>query len=360
MGTSSPAGSHAAARRTTALSITAILAGWWVVTAALTGTAGAGDPIRLQAHDAGFYKIDVPRGWDIITAGQCADFAFVLRDPAEPMRQVFFFGEVGPVYMLEGQRAIDQQYVQYGGYPVAWLDMPVVAPLTPANFLAHFQQIAASQAAQRFMPQAPRLSGFQPIAQTEEPCPITGGLTHLVRGLFTLRERVGEGLFLATVAPATPYTGGPGGGTAFGFLIAGVTAPQEEFAVWEPLLVRSLQSFTVQPRYVESCLQQQAATYSAIRAAGRVLDDTADLIMQGWEERNRSDDIISAKRSDAIVGRDRVYDPDTGTVYEVDPSFYDRYDINRGRFEMSNLQRLPADDYGLWTSVPLPGDRHIH
>ena len=51
-------------------------------------------------------------------------FAFVVRDPQNPLRQFFLFGEIGPVYLSEQQRQADYQYMSMGGVPVTWIDMP--------------------------------------------------------------------------------------------------------------------------------------------------------------------------------------------------------------------------------------------
>ena len=72
--------------------------------------------------------------------------------------------------------------------------------------------------------------------------------------------------------------------------------------------------------------------------------------MESWENRNRSDDILSEKRSDVILGYERVYNEDTDEVYRVENGFYDEYNINRQVFEMGNLQKLPESNWELWTS----------
>ncbi|GAI04279.1 unnamed protein product, partial [marine sediment metagenome] len=74
--------------------------------------------LKLKKFDGGFFSIEKPRGWEVVTAGSCADFAFLMYDPGEPLRQVFYFGEVGPVYMSEQQKQIDYQYMKMGGYPI--------------------------------------------------------------------------------------------------------------------------------------------------------------------------------------------------------------------------------------------------
>jgi len=59
------------------------------------------------------------------------------------------------------------------------------------------------------------------------------------------------------------------------------------------------------------------------------------------------------------VGKERLYNPDTGEVYEFENGFYDKYDVDRNEYEMNNFQPLPSDDYELWMEVPLDGYRHL-
>jgi hypothetical protein len=313
----------------------------------------------LEPYNGGFFSIDKPQGWNIYTAGSCSDFAFLLRDPQEPLRQVFFFGEVGPVYMSEAQKQIDYEYTSMGGYPIQYLEMPVVDPLTPQNFLAQFHLIAQTSIAQSFMPQVPTLANFEVISTTAQSSFISGGTTQLVRGLFVENGAVAEGLFLVTVAPVLPATGSPGGGIAYGFQVMGITAPAGEFRYLENTLATSMQSFTVSPSYVENCISQQTQMYAGIMKAGQTLGEASDIIMGGWEQRNKVDDIITEKRSDAILGKERVYDPETGEVYDVPLGFYDSYNLHREEYQKSGLQPLPDNDYSLWTAPTKPGEQYI-
>jgi len=315
--------------------------------------------LELESFNGGFFSIDKPSGWEVITAGQCAGFAFLIRDPSEPLRQIFYFGEVGPVYLSEQQRQIDYQYMNMGGYPAAWIDMPAVNPLTPDNFLARFHLVAQSRIAQNFMPQCPRLENVQIISQVKQPSPISGGSTGLVRALFTQGGSLGEGLFLITVAPVLASTGGPGGGLGYGFCITGITAPKGEFRNIENQLVKSIGSYDINQSYVQNCMAQQNQTYQGILKAGKTLSETSDIIMQGWENRNRTDDILAEKRSDAMLGRERLYDPNTGEVYEFEHGFYDKYKIEQNRYEMNNLQLLPDDNHQLWSKAPVDGYQHL-
>ena len=102
--------------------------------------------LPFEHFDAGFFALDKPRGWNLVTAGSCTEFAFLVQDPAEPRRQIFYFGSVGPVYLNAQQKAIDSAYVAAGGFDIPWRDAPVVDPLTPQNYLEHWPGIAAMRA----------------------------------------------------------------------------------------------------------------------------------------------------------------------------------------------------------------------
>jgi len=315
--------------------------------------------LKMEKFEGGFFSISKPKGWKMITAGTCASFAFLIRDPSESLRQIFYFGEVGPVYLNVQQKQIDQQYMNMGGYPVGWIDMPVVNPLTPGGFLSNFHIIASSQVARQFMSGCPRLENIKIVSRKTETCPIPGGSTELLRALFTKNGKLGEGLFLITVAPMLPYTGNPGGGIGYGFLVTGITAPKKEFKELEKSLVNSIKSFWVSQNYVNNCMQQQASTYAGILKAGKTLNETSDIIMKGWEARNKTDDILSEKWSDAILGKERLYDPHSGKVYEFENGFYDKYNHNRGEYNMNKLELVPDASYNLWMETPLDGHENV-
>ena len=56
---------------------------------------------------------------------------------------------------------------------------------------------------------------------------------------------------------------------------------------------------------------------------------TMDGFMSSWESRNKSQDIMSQKQSDAILGYERVYDTETNEVYTATNGFTDVYDGKR-------------------------------
>lgn len=312
------------------------------------------ETMQLEEYNGGFFTIKKPTGWDVYTAGSCATFSFIMRNKSNPAEQIFYYGEVGPVYLAEEQKQLDRGYMNMGGYPIAWYEMPVVNPLTPENFLQSFHLITDTNISKRFMPQSPRLENVDIISSVPSQSPISGE-TKTMRALFMQDGKLSEGMFYVTVAPLIPLSGYAGGGIGYAFSFMGISTGKDEFKGKEEKLTESIGSLSLSQEYVGSCIQQQDQQAQSVMRIGETLSETSDIIMNSWENRNRVDDILSEKRSDAILSRDRVYNPDTGEVYYVENGFYDGYDINRERYVMDNLQQLPGNDWDLWTAPTSPG-----
>ncbi len=321
-------------------------------------TEPPGSKIQLEYFDGAFFSIKKPAKWEVVQAGSCATFSFLVRDRDAPERQIFYFGEVGPLYLAEEQKTFDKQYMDMGGYPIIWYEMPVIDPLTPDNFLKQFHLVARTNTARNFMKQMPELENIE-IVSSNKTQSIIPGDTRIVRALFTRDGKLAEGQFYITVAPLLPVSGSPGSGIGYAFSFIGISAGKDDFKTMQGGLTDSIRSFSLSQSYVSNCLAQQAQSTRGALKAGKTLSETSDIIMSSWENRNRVDDIISEKRSDVMLGNDRVYDPVTKDVYEVPNGFYDKYNINREKFEMDNLQRLPDNDWNLWTSATQDGNK-IH
>ena len=159
-------------------------------------------------------------------------------------------------------------------------------------------------------------------------------------------------MFLASVAPFV-------GDKAYGYFVCGVTAPKARFAGQADLLVASLDSFTVSQAYVDACLREAAAEWSAVAEAGRTLSEASDILWEGWQARTHTEDVLAEQYTDAFRGVERVYDPATGTVYEVPAGWYtDTYLPNQGSYRQ-DVVPLPDGDWDLWTK-PTTDGKEIH
>ena len=307
--------------------------------------------VKLESYSGGFFTMEKPANWQITLAGQGTTLGMWSRDPQEPARQIFFFGAVGPFYLSHQQKSIDQQYMNSGGYPVPWVDMPVVSPPTASNFLSKWNALTNSRIAKGYMAALPVFPELTIISAQPVPSQYRGQ-TELVRALFKMNGQVIEGLFTTTVMETVPFANGPGGHQAYAVMFMGVTAPQREFIHVQEGLIASLASFNLSDEYVRKYIETSRENFKDVMRAGQTLRETSDIITKGWRERQKTYDILSAKRSDAMLSKERLKDPRTGDVYEFPNGWYE---TNRDKTSRPNLQPLADNDYDGWTAPTKPG-----
>ena len=75
--------------------------------------------------------------------------------------------------------------------------------------------------------------------------------------------------------------------------------------------------------------KEQSTQVATVQANAKIYDEISDMIMDSWNKRNNSYDIISQKQSDATLGYERVYDTETGEVYRAYNGFTDDYSGSR-------------------------------
>ena len=105
--------------------------------------------------------------------------------------------------------------------------------------------------------------------------------------------------------------------------------PDADFNNWQKILDYCLGTLTFTDNFVKGFNQQEATLVSTIQANQKVYDATSNMIMDSWEKRNNSYDIISQKQSDATLGYERVYDTETGDIYKAYNGFTDDYKGDR-------------------------------
>ena len=106
-------------------------------------------------------------------------------------------------------------------------------------------------------------------------------------------------------------------------------APDAEFNNWQSIYDYCLGTLEFSDTFVSGFNSEEASLVATIRANQKVYDQISDMIMDSWEQRNNSYDIISQKQSDATLGYERVYDTETGDIYKAYNGFTDDYHGNR-------------------------------
>jgi len=307
--------------------------------------------LKLRPWTDGAVSINLPVGWDIYTGGQCATKSILARDPFVELKQVFYFSEAGPVYASQERKQEDQiNYLTLGGYKLPYLDSPLVSPLTAENFLNNFGMLANMPFFQEAFPQVPIMSDIQIINKEEvanKPDYATDG--KLIRAEFKQNNKLGEGYFyIITVKDII--------GLGYGVMFVGITAPKGLLDLITPSLKESLESYTINQAYVTACINENNKAVAGILKTGRILNESSNTIMDVWENKLESEQRMSEKQNDAILGYSRLYNPDTDEVYEITPEFYDHYQVHGDELEMNYLEDLPDDKWGY---APLNGAEHI-
>jgi hypothetical protein len=253
-------------------------------------------------------SISIPIGWNIYSGGECSTKSVLSRDPCAELKQLFYFSEAGPVYTSQQLKENDKNYMDIGGYDILWFESPVVNPLTAENYLKNFGILAE----------------------------------------FRQNNKLGEGYFYIVTADVF--------GLGYGMMFTGITAPKGLLDLIVPSLLQSFKSFTVNSDYVDACIKAQNNAAAGALEAGRILDHSSDTIMEVWENKLESEQRMSEKQSDAMLGYSRLYNPQTDEVYEITPEFYEYYQNHSNEFELNYLQEMPDDK---WSYAPLNGVQYI-
>lgn len=293
----------------------------------------------------GVFTIQKPKGWSVYKGGEYQTIAYHERDNSEPLRQVYCFSQIGPVYTSQQQKNTEYNYVNYlNGYPVAWLDMPVISPFTPEEYVKNLDGIFNSTIARGFfkqynMPGMVEMQDLQVISKNEFGGAYPGTTSGVTRVLFKHGDKVAEGLFFVTVL-ADAY----GHGT--GYTVSAITAPVNEFNALLPILLKSFESFKLEDSYIKAGMQAIEENGEALKSVSKTISETGDILTKDWNTRQKPDDAMSQKKSDEMLGYERYYDSDSGEVYRVPLNSADAA-------QASGLERLEDDDYDRWLQKPV-------
>ena len=304
-------------------------------TAAAPKRAGRADASLVAFRDPkGNFTMQVPKGWVVSSGGFDLLHWIHACDPKRPELGVFTLLKTECLLM---NRASKQFYWDKRGFGLYAMFADMIVAEKVEDLYAQFPAFCAfaakwekSYAGFAF----PQIADFELL----EKRPARTAMSRvalddaLLRGTFTdpLTKRRGEGLFTGTLCRGIVLTGNVGCNVMYN--ISGVTAPEGELGDWAATLAKVLGSV----RYSEA-FEATAARDAQIRAAGnaklaQTLQQTSDLVVRGWEERQKGFDARVGKRSDATLGYERVVEKDSGRVYRAYNGFLDASE-NQRRFE---------------------------
>ena len=290
--------------------------------------------IQYDDYDNGLISLKIPKGWKVsIAPVDYIHYVFKVYNPSDPGYMFLFNLKQEGFLKSEKARSTYEKY--YPDSPFAKL--AAIDPLTTEAFYKVWDKnakyINEVDINYEYMPY---FNNFKVIDNLGKS--IFGG--DILRATYTdSNDRVIQGIFTANVKSIGTYYINTDIMNIFServdvsplnvYNIIIMSAPDSEFNEWEGILDYCLGTLMFSNEFVKGFNNEEATLASSIRANQRVYDQISEGIMDSWEKRNNSYDIISQKQSDATLGYERVYDTETGDIYKAKNGFMDSYDGER-------------------------------
>ena len=280
--------------------------------------------------------IDIPEGWVIEEAPMTLGMAHVFwaYDPNCPVNQLLFGIKFEPLFVSETGRdymSMTAGQVYGSAMRELYATAPVLTDPTTEGFFQIFSDVAntAEQNSASFggTNHLPRVESFSVLERFDSGDPMASVAlsSDLLHATFTQGGLEGEGMFSASIVPfATDMTGYY---MAYDIMI--MSAEKDQFQNWADILERSMKSLTYTDELVNAATAQSNSVAATSQSLSQAASEMSDTIMSSWETRNKSQDIISQKQSDATMGYERIVDTETGDIYQTDNGFTDWYDGTR-------------------------------
>ena len=308
----------------------------------LSGTAQYSD---------GRFSMKLPTDWRIMTQSEYMNFCFKAWDPANPNRTIFMFMKLEPFLKSWAAKAAYKKVDDsLGGNSIYALSAyaPVMESCTLKGLLDALPQVR--DYCERYYDVGwtinpsviPMMDNVEIVEKKPSSLPAPAACKENVIARVTFDDYLGqpcEGLVTAQPLDTMSYDFyGVDGWPYTVYLFMGVTCPIGEMQELEGTLTDCLGSFAFEPSYVKQAINLSNQETQALLQQAREMQAAHDAMVDAWFAREKSHDITIQKRSDAILGYDRLYDSETGEVYLADVGFYDSYDLHRGEYSNSNLQ----------------------
>ena len=284
--------------------------------------------IKYTDFDNGLVKMKIPEGWKVDVLGDYIHYTIKAYDPQRPTYQFFFNMKTEGYNKSQEAKAFQQKY-----YPDSlFAKTSVIEGKNTEGFYKIFNDLGTLNNTSKFT--FPTLNDFTVVENLGTG--VLGG--DILRATFKDADgKDAEGLFTAYVYDAGPYY-------VYENIISGkqidiyylnvydaifITAPKDEFIDWQETLSTISSSLEFTDTFMSGFNTQQDAVMQNFQSVRNICNQITDGIMDSWEKRSASYDIMSQKQSDATLGYERVYDTETNEIYKAYNGFTDDYDGER-------------------------------
>ena len=296
---------------------------------------------------SGYFSLDKPKGWKVQVGLKgtgdidLISYAISVSDPNCPEREMYF--NLNCVGGVKSQEAHDWYASNYGANS-EFAVLPVFPSVDTEGFF---------RASEPFY----GYSGFT-VAENLGAS-VFGGEVLVGKCVSKTSGKKMEGIFSATVDGSFTYYVLQNPFSLFGpqidaapvsvYTILMETAPEEEIIDWQPVLDRIVSSISFTDTFIKA---RNELWRSVMGTTGETSNNTSELssgIMDSWEKRSATYDVISQKQSDATLGYERVLDTETGNYYRTEIGFGDWYQGERYQVQTDNKAYLsPIEGYIEW------------
>ena len=306
--------------------------------------------ITYEDYDNGLVSLKIPKGWKVdVAPADYIHYSFKVYNPSDP-NYMFLFGLKQEGFLKSEKARSTYQKL----YPDAMFSK--LAPIDPQTTEA-FYKVWASNAKlsnetelkQEYFPYLNEFTVIDTLGQSN-----IGG--DILRATFKNNNgELQQGLFTANVMSAGSYMINTNPFNIFSekvdvfplnvYNIMFMSAPDAEFNNYQKALDYCLGTIQFSDKFIQGFNQQESTLVATIKANQQIYDSISDMIMDSWEKRNNSYDIISQKQSDATLGYERVYDTETGEIYKAYNGFTDDYSGNRYKTITDDMYKSPISGY---------------
>ena len=284
--------------------------------------------LKYVEYNNGLVKLKVPEGGKVDVIGDYIHYTVKAYDPNNPTYQFFFNLKTEGYNKSEAAKAWQKKF-----YPnEIFAKNPVISTKDTEGFYKIFNELGPLNNTSTFT--FPTITDFTVVEKLGKG--LVGG--DVLRATFKDKDgNDAEGLFSAYVYDVGPHY------VSEDFFSAKqvdiqylsvydtmfITAPKDEFINWEEPLSIIASSLEFTDKFLSGFNSEQDAVMKNFQNVRNICNQITDGIMDSWEKRNASFDIMNQKQSDATLGYERVYDTKTGEVYKAYNSFTDDYDGKR-------------------------------
>lgn len=317
-------------------------------------TASAARAVETEPYECADFSMTIPKGWIVTSGGANIYHSIRVYDPDQPLRQMFVLLKADILlHSQAGKTAWEKNYSMGNTQAALFAQATVLENPSTEGFYQIFPQytdfvtqVESSYAGYTF----PTFDSFV----VTDRFPSTSSLKdsalgdELLRADFTDGSNAGEGMFAASVVDFGSFAITDGtvsgyqlqtvdGGYYMAYNIVAITAEKDAFVDWEGVLSDCLKTLTYSDSFISAANQASSEAVVQAMQISQNFNQTMDGIMSSWENRSKSQDIMSQKQSDATLGYERVYDTETGEIYKATNGFTDVYDGTR-------FQPVPDDN----------------